>query len=60
MVGRYFEPDEKICIIMDCVNYKRLRELPEFADYHDMPQVREWADTFEEGIKAYGFSADQI
>ena len=25
-----------------------------------MPRAREWADTFEEGIKAYGFSADQI
>ena len=25
-----------------------------------MPHARQWADTFEEGIKAYGFSADQI
>ena len=25
-----------------------------------MPIAREWADTFEEGIKAYGFSEDQI
>ena len=28
--------------------------------YADMPKAREWADTFEEGIKAYGISADQI
>ena len=28
--------------------------------YDDMPKAREWADTFEEGIKAYGFSDDQI
>ena len=62
MVGRYFEPDEKICIIIDNVNYEKLRELPEFDNqlYKDMPQAREWADTFEEGIKAYGFSANQI
>ena len=25
-----------------------------------MPRAREWADDFEEGIKAYGISADQI
>ena len=25
-----------------------------------MPRAREWADTFEEGIKAYGLSEDQI
>ena len=25
-----------------------------------MPQAREWANTFEEGIKAFGFSAEQI
>ena len=25
-----------------------------------MPLAREWADTFEEGIKAYGFSTDKI
>ena len=24
-----------------------------------MSHAREWADEFEEGIKAYGFSADQ-
>ena len=28
--------------------------------YADMPRAREWADTFEEGIKAFGFSAEQI
>ena len=31
MVGRYFEPDDKICLIYDNVNYDKLRELPEFA-----------------------------
>ena len=25
-----------------------------------MPRAREWADEFEDGIKKYGFSADQI
>ena len=30
MVGRFFEPDEKICLIFDNVNYDKLRELPEF------------------------------
>ena len=66
MVGRYFEPDEKICIIIDNVKYEKLRELFEFNEdsydgipyYRDMPEAREWADTFEEGIKAYGFSED--
>ena len=28
--------------------------------YPDIPYAREWADDFEEGIKAYGFSDDQI
>ena len=64
MEGRFFEPDEKICIIIDNVNYEKLRELPEFAAeyglYDDIPQARYWADTFENGIKAYGFSEDQI
>ena len=72
MVGHYFKPDEKICIIMDCVRYDKLRELPEFTKRHpdleiwgplrneimypDMPKAREWADEFEEGIKSYGLS----
>ena len=30
MVGRFFEPDEKICLIFDNVYYDKLRELPEF------------------------------
>ena len=76
MVGRFFEPDERICLIFDNVSYDKLRELPEFAKrrsyvdkhdplhntyyYADMPKAREWADEFEEGIKAYGFSAEQI
>ena len=34
MVGRFFEPDEKICLIFDCVKYDKLRELPEFAERH--------------------------
>ena len=25
-----------------------------------MPRAREWANEFEEGIKAYGFSEDNI
>ena len=35
MVGRFYEPDEKICIIIDNVNYDKLREIPEFAKRHD-------------------------
>ena len=31
MEGQYFEPDEKICIILDNTNYERLRELPEYS-----------------------------
>ena len=31
MKGRFFEPDEKICIILDNVNYDKLRELSEFS-----------------------------
>ena len=72
MVGRFFEPDEKICLIFDNVDYNKLRELPEFAEryeendlrnefkYYDMPRAREWANEFEEGIKNYGISAEQI
>ena len=31
MTGRYFEPDDKICLIFDNVYYDKLRELPEFS-----------------------------
>ena len=61
MVGRYFEPEEKICLIIDTVNYSLLREIPEFDNSNlsaDMPRAREWANTFAEGIKAYGFSQE--
>ena len=63
MIGNFFEPAEKICLIFDCVDYERLRELPEFAseypdddfygslrnklEYADMPRAREWADCFD-------------
>ena len=76
MEGRFYEPDDKICLIFSNEHYDKLRELPEFAKrwpvsvmygsirnelkYPDLPRAREWADTFEEGIKAYGFSEDQI
>ena len=60
MIGRYFEPDEKICLIFCNEHYDKLREIPvfnmRFPDkemygplrneflYHDMPHAREWAD----------------
>ena len=28
--------------------------------YNDMPHATQWADEFEEGIKEYGFSPEQI
>ena len=75
-VGRFFEPDEKICLIFDNVSFDKLRELPEYAQrypddeswgslrnelqYPDMPKAREWADDFEQRIKAYGFTDAQI
>ena len=31
MVGRFFEPDDKICLIFDNLYYHKLRELPEYA-----------------------------
>ena len=76
MVGRFFETNDKICIIFDNEQYDRLREIPEFSkrrpdipeerslrnliEYCDMPRAREWANEFEEGIKDYGFSPQQI
>ena len=76
MAGRFYTPEEKICLIFDNVNYSRLRALPEFAKRHwdepymgslrnelhypDMPRATVWADEFEEGIKAFEFSPDQI
>ena len=77
MVGRFFEPDDKICLIFDNVSYDKLRKLPEYAkrhpdisntygslsnqlEYDDMPRAREWADEFEQGIKDFGFSEQQI
>ena len=76
MEGRFFEPDEKICLIFDNVKYDKLREIPEFSknwpdewrygslrnqiQYPDMPCAKEWANEFEEGIKAFGISDEQI
>ena len=76
MEGRFFEPNDKICLIFCNEHYGELRKLPEYAKrypdeerysslrnefhYPDMPRAREWANTFEEGIKTYGFSEDQI
>ena len=74
MIGRYFEPDDKICLIFDNVYYDKLRERHDakWGDnelfgayrnqfmYADMPRAREEADTFEQGIKALGFSEEQI
>ena len=31
MVGRFFEPDDKICLIFSNEHYNKLRELPKFA-----------------------------
>ena len=58
MMGRFFEPDEKICLIFDNVHYGKLRQIEEFSwkhnpkmrslknelRYADMPCAREWAD----------------
>ena len=64
MEGQYFEPDEKICIIFDNTDYSTLRELPEFQErwnkgaggfrFCDVPQAREWAGDFAEGITSFG------
>ena len=47
MMGRFFEPDDRLCIIIDNSNYDKLRELPEFGKtlsskpiYFDMPKAR--------------------
>ena len=70
MVGHYFKPEEKICLIFDNVNYDKLRRVSEFQNRHDeesgsldsklqyddMPNARIWADRFEDGIKDFGFS----
>ena len=34
MVGRFYEPDDKICLIFSNEHYSKLRELPEFADIY--------------------------
>ena len=31
MMGLFFEPDEKICLIFDNEHYDKLREIPEFS-----------------------------
>ena len=59
MEGRFFEPDDKICLIFCNSRYDKLRKLPEFANkqyndnelvYADLPRARKWADEFEKGI----------
>ena len=34
MEGRFYEPDEKLCLIFCNEHYDKLRELPEFAKSH--------------------------
>ena len=64
MEGRFFEPDDVICLIFSNEHYDELRKRPQFAkrhdwsmaslsnelEYADMPRAREWADEFEKGI----------
>ena len=59
MEGRFYEPDDKICLIFGNEHYEKLRERPEFNNekyFGDMPLARKWAKEFKKGIKAYGFS----
>ena len=69
MAGRFFIPDDKICLIFDTANYNELRKRPEFAKndelegqlmYRDLPEASEWAQEFQTGIADYGFAPDQI
>ena len=50
MSGRYFLPDERICLIFDNSEYSEL----------DLPQCREQAQQFEERIAHFSFRPDQI
>ena len=40
MVGRFYEPDDRICIIIDNVDYANLRLLPEFQER--FPDDKDW------------------
>ena len=42
MVGRFFEPDDKICLIFDNVYYEKLREIPEFG--YRYPDIADYCD----------------
>ena len=69
MSGRFYIPDDRICLIFDTANYSELRKRPEFAKndelegqlmYRDLPEASEWAQEFQTGIADYGFAPEQI
>ena len=55
MAGKFFMPDDKICLIFDICDYSELRKRPEFGKsdelegnlmYRDLPEAGEWANEF--------------
>ena len=69
MSGRFFQPDDRICVIFDTCDYSELRRRPEFGMidelegqymYRDLPEASEWASEFESSISAFGFTPEQI
>ena len=49
MMGRFFEPEDRICIIIDNCNYDELRKIPEFSK-----KVNRYGDVVERD-EGYGF-----
>ena len=58
MSGRYFLPDERICLIFDNNDYSELRSEQGFEDFDDLPECRDEGQEFEEGITDFDFSPD--
>ena len=58
MSGRYFKPDDRICLIFDNSDYSDLRECHGYEGFCDIPHCREEGERFEAGIAGFDFSPD--
>ena len=57
MTGRYFKPDDRICVIIDNYDYSIVRDENDNG-LGDLPGCHEDADLFQQRIADFEFSPD--
>ena len=57
---RYFLPDERLLVSIGNIDYSGLRQDAEYAEYGDLPEVRDDIQLMERGLKGYGLNRADI